>query len=73
MYKDLNIYKRTYVIEELDNQLKSLEYNSYLSNNYGKSNIRYLMYLNIISSLEEIRFNLIQQEFLAFVKTLIKV
>lgn len=73
MYKDLNIYKRTYVIEELDNQLKSLEYNSYLSSNYGKSNIRYLMYLNIISSLEEIRFNLIQQEFLAFVKTLIKV
>lgn len=73
MYKDLNIYKRTYVIEELDNQLKSLEYNSYLSNNYGKSNIRYLMYLNIISSLEKIRFNLIQQEFLAFVKTLIKV
>lgn len=48
MYKDLNIYKRTYVIEELDNQLKSLEYNSYLSNNYGKSNIRYLMYLNTI-------------------------
>lgn len=73
MYKDLNIYKRTYVIEELDNQLKSLEYHSYLSNNYGKSNIRYLMYLNIITSLEEIRFNLIQQEFLAFVKTLIKV
>lgn len=73
MYKDLNIYKRTYVIEELDNQLKSLEYNFYLSNNYGKSNIRYLMYLNIISSLEEIRFNLIQQEFLAFVKTLNKV
>lgn len=73
MYKDLNIYKRTYVIEELDNQLKSLEYNSYLSSNYGKSNIRYLMYLNIISSLEEIRFNLIQQEFLAFVKTLNKV
>lgn len=73
MYKDLNIYKRTYVIEELDNQLKSLEYHSYLSNNYGKYNIRYLMYLNIITSLEEIRFNLIQQEFLAFVKTLIKV
>lgn len=73
MYKDLKIYKRTYVIEELDNQLKSLEYNFYLSNNYGKSNIRYLMYLNIISSLEEIRFNLIQQEFLAFVKTLNKV
>ena len=73
MYKDLNIYKRTYVIVELDNQLKSLEYNFYLSNNYGKSNIRYLMYLNIISSLEEIRFNLIQQEFLAFVKTLNKV
>lgn len=73
MYKDLNIYKRTYVIEELDNQLKSLEYHSYLSNNYGKSNIRYLMYLNIITSLEEIRFNLIQQEFLAFVKTLNKV
>lgn len=73
MYKDLNIYKRTYVIEELDNQLKSLEYNSYLSNNYGKSNMRYLMYLNTITSLEEIRFNLIQQEFLAFVKTLIKV
>lgn len=73
MYKDLNIYKRTYVIEELDNQLKSLEYNSYLSSNYGKSNIRYLMYLNIISSLQEIRFNLIQQEFLAFVKTLNKV
>ena len=73
MYKDLNIYKRTYVIEELDNQIKFLDYNSYLSNNYGKSNIRYLMYLNTITSLEEIRFNLIQQEFLAFVKTLNKV
>lgn len=73
MYKDLNIYKRTFIIKELGNQIKFLDYNSYLSNNYGKSNIRYLMYLNIISSLEEIRFNLIQQEFLAFVKTLIKV
>lgn len=73
MYKDLNIYKRTYIIKELGNQIKFLDYNSYLSNNYGKSNIRYLMYLNIITSLEEIRFNLIQQEFLAFVKTLIKV
>lgn len=73
MYKDLNIYKRTYIIKELGNQIKFLDYNSYLSNNYGKSNIRYLMYLNTITSLEEIRFNLIQQEFLAFVKTLIKV
>lgn len=73
MYKDLNIYKRTFIIKELGNQIKFLDYNSYLSNNYGKSNIRYLMYLNTITSLEEIRFNLIQQEFLAFVKTLIKV
>ncbi len=73
MYKDLNIYKRTFIIKELGNQIKFLDYNSCLSNNYGKSNIRYLMYLNTISSLEEIRFNLIQQEFLAFVKTLIKV
>ena len=73
MYKDLNVYKRTFIIKELGNQIKFLDYNSYLSNNYGKSNIRYLMYLNTITSLEEIRFNLIQQEFLAFVKTLIKV
>lgn len=73
MYKDLNIYKRTFIIKELGNQIKFLDYNSYLSNNYGKSNIRYLMYLNTITNLEEIRFNLIQQEFLAFVKTLIKV
>lgn len=73
MYKDLNVYRRTFVIEELDKQLKSLESNSFLSNNFGKSNIKYLMYFDTISILEEIRINLIQQEFLAFVKTLNKV
>lgn len=71
--KGLSVYNRFYIIEQLNKKLSALEYSSNLSQNYSKSSIRQAVYLDAKSSMPSLRDLLIQQEYLAFVKTLNKV
>lgn len=69
----LMFYNRKYVIKELSKKAEYLSNRAYLASPYSKSNFRFQVHMATATALLEIRETLIQQEYLAFIRTLNKV